>query len=268
MPCDEGCRRAVCGRTACTVRCGGGRQKRPVGYVRAAVEASRRPYIAACVCGVPVSGWEEHRVPWAGCCDGLTPRPRRSRGSYHPLMSDSQEIAVAIGARIAEARAEIASLEGAISALTGAATAAGTQPAAAPPGRTAPGRTARGSRRRRSSTGSAPRSSELAGVADAAPVRATRSRSSRRSSRSTGSTIEELLRGAPGGLSAAALAKRTGLSYARVTARLRDLAQEGDVRSSGARRTSLWHWVTQEQRIAERAAELEKAVGPKDLTAS
>src|SRR5450755_2935857 len=35
MPVGERCRRAVCGRTACTVRCGGGRQPQPVGPARA-----------------------------------------------------------------------------------------------------------------------------------------------------------------------------------------------------------------------------------------
>src|SRR5450759_4246777 len=35
MPVGERCRRAVCGRTARTVRCGGGRQPQPVGPARA-----------------------------------------------------------------------------------------------------------------------------------------------------------------------------------------------------------------------------------------
>ena len=47
MPAGERCRRAVCGRTACTVRCGGGRHPGPVGYAVRSPGASRRPYSAA-----------------------------------------------------------------------------------------------------------------------------------------------------------------------------------------------------------------------------
>ena len=46
MPVGERCRRAVCGRTACTVRCGGGRQPRTSRHSRAVPDASRRPYKA------------------------------------------------------------------------------------------------------------------------------------------------------------------------------------------------------------------------------
>ena len=46
MPAGERCRRAVCGRTACTVRCGGGRHPGPVGKAVPSPDASRQPYIA------------------------------------------------------------------------------------------------------------------------------------------------------------------------------------------------------------------------------
>ena len=44
MPAGERCRRAVCGRTACTVRCGGGRRPNASRHCRTALAASRRPY--------------------------------------------------------------------------------------------------------------------------------------------------------------------------------------------------------------------------------
>lgn len=79
--------------------------------------------------------------------------------------------------------------------------------------------------------------------------------------------IERLLSEKPEGLSAAALSKLTGASYARVTARLRELEQAGEVKSSGTRRTSLWRMVT-EERVAQRAAELENAQDQDESTAS
>jgi hypothetical protein len=60
-----------------------------------------------------------------------------------------------------------------------------------------------------------------------------------------------------GGLSAVAIAKRGNSSYGRVRSQLRDLEAAGRIRSSGSRRTSLWRLVTDEERITERAAELE-----------
>lgn len=81
-------------------------------------------------------------------------------------------------------------------------------------------------------------------------------------------TIESLLSEKADGLSAAALSKLTGAGYARVTARLRDLEQGGKVKSSGARRISLWRMVTDEERIAERATALENAQGPTEPTAA
>ena len=47
-------RRAVCGRTACTVRCGGGRQARNSRRCRAIPQASRRPYTAVTRSSLPL----------------------------------------------------------------------------------------------------------------------------------------------------------------------------------------------------------------------
>jgi DNA-binding IclR family transcriptional regulator len=71
--------------------------------------------------------------------------------------------------------------------------------------------------------------------------------------------IEGLLRGSEDGLSLVALARRVGVSEANVSERLGSLERSGEVRRSGPRRTSLWRVVTDEERIAERAAELARA---------
>jgi hypothetical protein len=71
--------------------------------------------------------------------------------------------------------------------------------------------------------------------------------------------VEALLRDSEDGLSLVALARRTGVTEAKVADRLRTLERTGEARSSGPRRTSLWRLVSDEERIAERAAELARA---------
>lgn len=75
--------------------------------------------------------------------------------------------------------------------------------------------------------------------------------------------IEALLRDSEGGLSLVALTRRAGVSEAKVAERLTALERSGEARRSGPRRTSLWRLVTDEERIAERAAELARASKPK-----
>jgi DNA-binding IclR family transcriptional regulator len=75
--------------------------------------------------------------------------------------------------------------------------------------------------------------------------------------------IEGLLRESAEGLSLVALTRRTGVSEARVAERLAALERSGEARRSGPRRTSLWRLVTDEERIAERAAQLARASQPK-----
>jgi hypothetical protein len=47
-------------------------------------------------------------------------------------------------------------------------------------------------------------------------------------------------------------------SYRQVLDPLRELENAGPVRRTGTRRTALWRLITDEERIAERAAELER----------
>jgi hypothetical protein len=69
-------------------------------------------------------------------------------------------------------------------------------------------------------------------------------------------SLEAMLRESGNGLSAAAIARSAKARDGQVRDLLRELASAGRVRQSGARRASLWRLVTDEERIAERAAEL------------
>jgi hypothetical protein len=71
-------------------------------------------------------------------------------------------------------------------------------------------------------------------------------------------TLERLLADTPAGLSANAIAKQAGAGYARTLKLLHELEAAGQVRRSGARRSTVWQLITDEDRIAERAAELER----------
>ena len=59
-------------------------------------------------------------------------------------------------------------------------------------------------------------------------------------------------------MSANAVAQRAGVGYARTLKLLHELEAAGQVRRSGARRSTVWQLITDEDRIAHRAAELER----------
>jgi hypothetical protein len=71
-------------------------------------------------------------------------------------------------------------------------------------------------------------------------------------------SLERLLADTPAGLSANAVAKRADVGYARTLKLLHDLEAAGQVRRSGSRRSTVWQVITDEERIAQRAAELER----------
>jgi hypothetical protein len=71
-------------------------------------------------------------------------------------------------------------------------------------------------------------------------------------------TLERLLAATSSGLSANAIARQAGAGYARTLKLLHELEAAGQVRRSGARRSTVWQLVTDEDRIAERAAEIER----------
>ena len=141
-------------------------------------------------------------------------------------MPDIAQILDAIEQRLTQAHAEIKSLTTARDILAG-------EPASAP---------------------------SRARAAESAPRRRrVTSRRSRRAGEHPEQTIEALLGESTGGISAVALSKRAGMGYARVLHRLHELESAGTVLSTGTNRTSLWRLVTDEDRIAQRVAELEQA---------
>ena len=60
-------------------------------------------------------------------------------------------------------------------------------------------------------------------------------------------------------MSATQIAEQAGASYPATLKFLRELEAGGEVRRHGERRSTTWQAVTDEDRIAERAAELERA---------
>lgn len=71
--------------------------------------------------------------------------------------------------------------------------------------------------------------------------------------------LEVMPRDAAEGLSSVTISKRSDAGYNEVLAFLRELESAGQARRTGTRRTSLslWRLITDEERIAERAAELD-----------
>ncbi len=78
--------------------------------------------------------------------------------------------------------------------------------------------------------------------------------------RSTQVLLAEQLEGILGesndGLSTAAIAEQGNAEASQVLTLLRELEKSGQVRRTGERRGTRWHPITEEDRIAERAAEL------------
>jgi hypothetical protein len=70
--------------------------------------------------------------------------------------------------------------------------------------------------------------------------------------------LEAMLGESDAGLSAVTISKRSNAARSQVRDLLRELEQTGRVRRSVTGRTSLWRLVTDEERIAQRAAELER----------
>jgi DNA-binding IclR family transcriptional regulator len=69
--------------------------------------------------------------------------------------------------------------------------------------------------------------------------------------------LEAMLRAAAEGLSVATIARDANASQSQVRGLLRELQNADQVRRLGAGRGSRWKLITDEQRVAERAAELE-----------
>jgi len=186
-------------------------------------------------------------------------------------MSDIPELLAAIDGRLADLAAEITVLEAAKAALDGPRTdgrvpATDTTTTASrprptrqrrtpPPAATAPARSAE--------TPAPVLAARDAGSART-PKRGTRTLAANATRRRRGGavvraeTLERLLADTSTGLSANAIAEQTGAGYNPTLKLLRELEAAGQVRRSGSRRTTVWRRITDEDRIAERAAELER----------
>lgn len=160
-------------------------------------------------------------------------------------MSATHDIIAVIDSRLRQARREMASLEAARKAIAAPAPAA---PRNGRPNQTA---AAAGSGRG-NQTAAAPRNGRGSRTAGAA-------RNGRGGTVPAGKLQVLLQAAGSDGLSAAALAEQAGGDRQRVLRLLRELEAAGNVRRSGDRRTTRWHLITDEDRIAARVAELERA---------
>jgi hypothetical protein len=199
-------------------------------------------------------------------------------------MTFTDELRDSLDTRIAETKREITALEGALSALRHGhiphrATASVPAAAAAPSANVATAPRRRG-RPRRAAAPIAPAAAPApaapakpaaaeaaapkpAAAKPAAPKPAAAAKAAKpapaRPGRGAGLTDEkliEMLGKSAEGLSAISISKQSGAGYNNVLSVLRRLEEAGDVRRTGARRTSLWTRVTDDDRIQARAAEL------------
>jgi hypothetical protein len=177
------------------------------------------------------------------------------------MSAASQQLVIVIDERLAEARREIAALEAARAHMSGEATS-GTRSAVSRSA--APASSSRSARRapRATSTRPAPAGPRppRAGTTTprttaAAPRR--RPTPAKRNGAVSAAQLETLL--SDGGiLTTPVVAELAGGAPAQVRALLRELETAGRVRRLGAGRGTRWRAITDEDRIAERAAQLAK----------
>ena len=188
-------------------------------------------------------------------------------------MSDIPELLAAIDSRLADVAAEITVLKTARAALEGPRTI-GRSPATASDAMTArsrrrprrPRRTPSPKRTEPAASGTTPEPpiSVHDDGGTTTPKRSTRKAAANRTRKRRAGvtvqseTLERLLADTSAGLSANAIAEQAGAGYNPTLKLLRKLEEAGQVRRSGSRRSTVWRLVTDEQRIAQRAAELER----------
>jgi hypothetical protein len=158
----------------------------------------------------------------------------------------TQDLVSSIDERLARARAEIASLEAALAAID--------MPAA-------PVREHRPIRRQRKattairSTGGHPRSGGSTRAQSQPGPASSRTGQLARSGAVEAELLHALL-GERDGLTTTAIVQRTATNRVRILAVLRRLETDGQIRRTGVRRSTRWHAITDEDRIAQRAAQL------------
>ena len=174
-------------------------------------------------------------------------------------MRTTQEIVQSIDERLRELNDEIKTLDAARVALDRRE----HRPSTGPPATATSGRKpAAGASSQRKPAGRTRREISAEVSTDSARRRRKSARTtSRARARGASQTVRaelvESLLSENGGLSTSALAKKTGGNRDHLLALLRELETGGRVRRTGHRRATRWHAITDEDRIRERAAELE-----------
>jgi hypothetical protein len=170
------------------------------------------------------------------------------------MMKETDTILAAIDTRIAEANNEIASLSAARIALAnGVNSGAGTRPSP----RRVRTRVAVQSPTAPSETAQAPEASAAVDDRTTAAAAPKRRRTASSATVVLPAVKLELLLTDADGLSTATLTSRTGADAAQVLTLLRELESNGKVRREGRGRGTRWRWITDEDRLDARAAELE-----------
>jgi predicted transcriptional regulator len=187
-------------------------------------------------------------------------------------MRDIPQLVAAIDSRLADIAAEISALDAAKAELTAPRAgvqkpAVGTDAIATRSRRAARPRVTSPPQQPESATGrraTEPVETPRDVGSTVAPQRSTRKRAPTVTRRRSGGgvvraeTLEELLADTSAGLSATAIATEAGAGYSRTLKLLHELEATGQVRRSGSRRSTVWQLITDEERVAERVAELER----------
>jgi hypothetical protein len=158
----------------------------------------------------------------------------------------TQDLVTSIDERLAHARAEIASLETALAVF---------DTPAVPDRERQPTRGQRTAVAAISTTGHRPRSaSSTPAQSQPGPSRV------RTAQLASGGDVDaerlQALLGEHDGLTTTAFAQHTAANRVRILAVLRRLETDGQIRRTGVRRSTRWHVITDEDRIAQRAAQL------------
>jgi hypothetical protein len=164
-------------------------------------------------------------------------------------MKATNQILESIEDRLRQVKAEIETLTAARAALdTRQAATSRRRPAGVTKKATAPVNGA-------GSDAAQPAAGETASARE--PRQRRRRRSQARASEVVPAGRLERLLSENGGLTTSVLAERTNGDRDQILTLLRELEQAGRVRRTGQRRATRWHAITDEDRIRERAAELE-----------
>jgi hypothetical protein len=173
-------------------------------------------------------------------------------------MRTTQEIAESIDNRLRELNDEIKTLDAARVALDGRDRPSRRRPAAVTKRRSSAPRAS--SPAKASTQSKREASAHVVSEPSSRPTKrarkTSRPRARRTSSVITADRLESLLSG-KGALTTSALAEQAGGNRDHVLRLLRDLETAGRIRRTGQRRGTRWHAITDEDRIRERAAELE-----------